>query len=320
MNAAGHCKIDIAKQLKRSEDTVRRCLRNWEAGQRLQSKAGSGRPHKTSKQDDRKIFLEVKRDPFISAREILARNPSLSISEKTVKRRLVQCGGYGSYWAACKPYLTKEHKKKRLEWAREHVGWTKDQWAKVLFSDESPFTLRWQSRRRVWRLPNERYNPKKMRATVEHDVKINVWGGFCASGKTALSKIEGNMNAEQYIEILQDTMYPSARALFRDGNFIFQQDNDPKHTARATKEWFRWTRTKVLAWPAQSPDMNPIENLWSILNNRAKERVSSSENELFNDLQEAWNNLPIDQLQKLVATMPACCQAVIDAKGSATRY
>jgi hypothetical protein len=66
--------------------------------------------------------------------------------------------------------------------------------------------------------------------------------------------------------------------------------------------------------------MNPIENLWSILNNRAKERVSSSENELFNDLQEAWNNLPIDQLQKLVATMPACCQAVIDAKGSATRY
>ncbi|KAJ4942196.1 hypothetical protein JOQ06_012062 [Pogonophryne albipinna] len=67
------------------------------------------------------------------------------------------------------------------------------------------------------------------------------------------------MNGAMYREILSDNLLPSARALKMKRGWVFQHDNDPKHTARATKEWLRKKHFKVLEWPSQSPDLNPID-------------------------------------------------------------
>jgi DDE superfamily endonuclease len=126
------------------------------------------------------------------------------------------------------------------------------------------------------------------------------------------------MEQNQYREILEEQMLPSADDLFPDGGWIFQQDNDPKHTARLTRQWFQDAGVLILDWPSQSPDLNPIENLWSILDANLKNRTPQNEQELFEVLKEGWRDIPLDLLKRLSDSMPRRIEAVIQAKGFAT--
>ena len=189
-----------------------------------------------------------------------------------------------------------------------------------MWSDESPFVLIYGKRFRVWRLHNERYNPAVTRATVKHDKRINVWGCFAGHGVGRLYRVPGIMDGEGYHKILQWQMKPSVNILFPDKNCIFQQDNDPKHTSNANKRFLANYEVPTLPWPSQSPDLNPIENLWSILDEKVKNRQASNEAELFLVFDEAWKSLEIDLLTRLVDSMPRRVQAVIAANGYATKY
>ena len=115
-------------------------------------------------------------------------------------------------------------------------------------------------------------------------------------------------------------MKESVRQLFPDKDCIFQQDNDPKHTAKLNQRFLANYEVPTLPWPSQSPDLNPIENLWAILDHRAKDRCPRNEDELYDLLQEAWNALDVETLTKLADSMPARIQAVIANNGLPTKY
>ena len=135
---------------------------------------------------------------------------------------------------------------------------------KVLWSNETKMELFGiNSTRRVWRRRNAAYDSKNTIPTVKHGGgNIMLWGCFSAKGTGQLHRITGTMDGAMYRQILGENLLPSARALKMGRGWVFQHDNDPKHTAKATKEWLKKKHIKVLELPSQSPDLNPIENLW----------------------------------------------------------
>lgn len=318
-DTSGKCPKEIAKHLGRDKSTVTRFLRRYRTTGKIERRPGSGRPRITTPQDDRHIKLLVTRDRRTPAKAIKQDLALEHISDDTIRRRLHEFG-FLSRWAVKKPFISETNRKKRVEWAKEHLSWTKEQWGRVLFSDESPYTIRGSSRFRVWRGVNERYLPSATVATVKHSKKINVWGCFAAGGVGHLHRISGIMDQQVYRQILIHHMVPSAKGLFPKGDWVFQHDNDPKHTARSVKTYLANRRTKVLPWPAQSPDLNPIENIWSWLEWKLQRRTCKNEEELFELLQEQWQSISSELLRSLIDSMPARCQAVIDAKGYAIKY
>ncbi len=149
-----------------------------------------------------------------------------------------------------------------LTWAKEENNWTVAQWSKVLFSDESKFCVSFGNQGpRVWRKGGEAHSPSCLKSSVKFPQSVMIWGAMSSAGVGPLCFLKTYVTAPVYQEILEHFMLPSADQLFKDADFIFQQDLTLAHTAKSTKGLLNDHGVGVLDWPANSPDLNPIENL-----------------------------------------------------------
>ena len=320
MHSGGLSMRLISKQSGVPFEAVRRTIKNYQNRGSTKRKSGSGRPRKTTHSDDMHMTLQFKRDRETTCTDVARDMWQNFISASTVRRRLHENSDLDSHFKSRKPFFGPRNRRRRIRWCMARLGWTKAQWRRFLFSDESPFVLRFHGKTRVWRNPNERFYPFALTGTVKHDEKINVWGCFAAHGVGNLYLVEGNLDQYQYHTILKEQMIPSAKKLFGNKNWTFQQDNDPKHTAKSTKHLVRRLCIPLEDWPSQSPDLNPIENLWAYLDHVTRKRKCNTKEQLFTVLQDAWNAIPVDYLTRLADSMPERLNAVIDNKGYPTSY
>ncbi len=128
------------------------------------------------------------------------------------------------------------------------------------------------------------------------------------------------INAEKYIEILEHNMLPSRRHLFQGRPCIFQQDNAKPHSAHITKSWLRRKRVRVLDWPACSPDLSPIENVWRILKRKMRQRRPRTVAHLKTCLQEEWDKITPETLHHLVSSVPKRLLSVVKRNGNITKW
>lgn len=309
----------IARKLGRGHAAIAVFIKKFKATRVVHRKKGSGRPRVTTKREDRAIVRTMLPNRRVSTRKII-QDLGLHVSMRTVRRRM-NAKGYHGVFERKKNYVSDRNRIKRVRWARAHKDWTYQDWKKVLWSDESPYTFRYQGKCRVWARKGERLKPQCMKGTVKHGGKINVWGCFSAEGVGHLTKVRGILEQKQMKQILIHHLIPSAQALFGRNAWMFQQDNDPKHTARSVQRWMHHTRhLDVLPWPAQSPDLNPIENLWAIVDQRLKHRQCNSQQELFDTIKRRWDQIPLQTLENLVKSMPKRCKDVIKSRGYPINY
>jgi transposase len=285
-----------------------------------------GRKKITSSQTDRLMTRAVMKDRRKPSKDIAAdlNESGISVSSRTVRRRLWQAG-LKAKTPRKKPFLNLKQRRKRVAWAKEHITWTGDQWKKVIFSDESRISIFGQDGiQYVRRRPGEENLPQCCIPTMKHPLSVMIWGCHARDGIGRLQIMEGNVNARQYIDtVLERKLLSSARDIFKQDNpdFIYQQDGAPCHTARVCMKWFEDHGVTVLDWPGNSPDLNPIENLWSRLKRLVSAKRPSNRATLIAAIIECWFHvITPEHLAALVDSMPRRCQAVISAKGFPTKY
>ncbi len=122
------------------------------------------------------------------------------------------------------------------------------------------------------------------------------------------------VNTAVYQEVLEHFMLPAADQLYGDADFIFQQDLAPAHSAKATSTWFKDHGIPVLNWPANSPDLNPIENLWGIVKRKMPYARPNNAEELKATIRATWALITPEQCHRLIDSMPRRIAAVIQAK------
>ncbi|GFV58078.1 transposable element Tcb2 transposase [Trichonephila clavipes] len=245
------------------------------------------------------------------------------ISRFTVARRLHGGGLFARRPVRCVP-LMPAHRRRRSLWCREHWNWRDSEWGRVLFTDESRFSLSSNSHRiLIWRERGSRNYPSNI---IERDRYggrgVLVWGGIMLGSRTDLHIFDaGSVNGTRYCN---EILLPYVR-LFRGAmglQFLFMDDNAPCHHTVAAEQLLESEDIERMDWPVRSPDLNPIEHVWDFLGRRLAARTLPpvTIRELRLALQDEWAAMPQQLIDILILSMGRRCETCLAVKGDHIPY
>ena len=315
----------VAQRFNVSQSVISRLWARYRQTQNVDDRPRSGRPRATTQAQDRLIRTFTLRNRTVTARQIashLQDTAGVRVTGQTIRNRL-HARGLKARRPYVTPMLTARHIRDRRQWCEQRRHWGNRRWARVMFSDESRFTIHFRDRRsRVWRRENERYVDPNVQP---HDRfgggSVMVWGGITVTGRTALHIVQGRVTGQYYRDnILEPIVVPFARQA--GPQFVFQDDNARAHRARIVTQYLQQQNITTLPWPALSPDLSPIEHVWDTLGRRRKQRQRqpTTVQELGVALQEEWNRIPQIRLGRLIRSMPRRIRACLANRGGFTRY
>ncbi|KAJ6236861.1 transposable element-related [Anaeramoeba flamelloides] len=302
---SGYSLRQIAIHLDINVSKVRYWLRKWEDEKKLQIKKLDQKNNKITQELKNFVEQETKKNRSMSSLALSKKCqemfPNLSCSETSIFRirkslkfkytppRIRQC-------------LNDLQKDKRLLFANHHKSLETD-WKTVIFSDESWFYLN-QKRRKIWRMRNE-YDNSVWDERKKFGKKVMIWGGIGYRLQTDLIIIDSSVDTETYIHdiIRKSKIIKKANEQYGEWEWIFQQDGARPHTSKKSMDYLQYRCNVLSPWPPNSPDLNPIENLWSIMDKRLKNVQPSNEEEFILEIIRVWEGITWEIIENLVTSM-----------------
>ena len=245
---------------------------------------------------------------------------------KTAIRAALIREGFHRRLAMRKPPISERNRVIRLQWAQEHANWTGEQWNSILWTDETWITGGRHTRTWVTRRTGEEWDPTCIVEKHQRRKGWMFWGCFHGDIQGPgifWEKDWGSINSESYCVHTVPIIHGYMELCRRDGIYLrLMQDGAPGHAAGNTATELQERGIEVIYWPPFSPDLNPIEKVWHIMKNYLQDNFpeNMSYDRLRDAVKEAWGTVRQHEFRELIESMPARCQAVIEANGLFTRY
>ena len=240
----------------------------------------------------------------------------IEVSKATVNGLAKQMQ-FDSVFSQKQEKLTPEQKAYRVFFCLSIPNW-KSFNLPCIFSDETMIVLNPQKRRvRIIRGVDA---PGKFIETVGYPTKLMVWGAIGLNFKSDLVRITGTLNAQGYQNLLENSqVFEKLNEQYGVNSYVFQQDGARPHTGAGTVEFLRkkgvLTLPKSLQWPAMSPDMNVIENIWAILKSSMQYDAITDEESLYNEAVRVWNAVTIETVNAMIQDFQPRIQACLAVQG-----
>ena len=325
MRNEGHKLQEIADVLKIPGGTVTGVISRYKRRGDVENLPQTGRPRLLSVRDTRSLVRLARTNRKTPLKEITTQfneNRPEDVSKRTVQRCLYR-EGYHRRIVKKRVRVKEVNRKKRLAWCRGKLNWrVNGQWNKVIFSDESQVVLGQNNRFYVWRRKDEAEFPDCVCPPSQRKISVMIWGCITYHGVGTITTVNGTVNRHKYIEILEDNLWPVIATHFPNQNFLFQDDNAPIHRAQDVENYKARNRINCISWPAQSPDLNIIENVWLKLKLKLQQRVETinTRDELSRAIVDIWQSLPLEYVQGLYNSLPRRMRKVLRVKGEMTKY
>jgi transposase len=305
----------IARELKKNEKTVNNVIEKYQETGTVHDRSKSGRKRKLSNKQVKRAIRKAKKGKTAPQ---IAREFEIEVDPSTIRRRLREAGlFYGRVLKVEK--LTKRHKELRVQYSKEMKDY---KWKRVFFSDEKTFQLG-ATPTRAWQEQSDRV----VKEYVKHAPKLHVWGAIGYYGRTELHCFQENLNSEVYQRILKQNLKENKLIYSNDapktlpGNWRFLQDNAPSHRAKKSMEVVQeLVGDRFIRHPAKSPDLNPIENIWAILDRKVKAAEITNIETLKRFLRKQWKTLSWRQIRNCVNSMPRRLELCRESGGNRLQY
>lgn len=319
---------ETSKLLGLNRSTVGKVYKRFQDRKSVENRPRNGRPKKFTDRCVSALSRIVKKDRTASVDEIsneFRASTSVEVCNKTITRKL-HSWGYSKHVQAKKMGIREVNRKKRRQYCRGKLHWTvANQWKKVIFSDEMTIIIKPDGRVKLWRKADEKWSVfclGSLHVGPKTTLKLMVWGCITYNGVGPLVFVEGNMDSVKYCRVLNDHFLPFVAERCTPGRWYLQEDNASIHRSAYTEDWKKRQRIPAFFWPPQSPDLNPIENVWNALKNYVKKHLRDIHTtaDLRGSLTTCWNGLSLVYLRSLYSSLPRRCQQVLRMKGHITKY